>query len=347
MVDAEAKDTISIYFVKAAVSHLDAAACLRALAAAGIQPAMLESPHARVRAASFAELWRAVAAELDDEFFGLDSHAMKQGGFAMLCHAVIACEDLGHALRRVLRGMRLLLDDIDARCEVVGQQAVLRLDNRIADPADRRFAEETFLVLVHGLVCWLVGQRIPVASVAFAFSRPAHAREYARMFCANLRFDAESTSMRFAADALARPVVQTEKSLRGFLRSAPQSVFLKYRNDESWSMRVRRRLRAGLGRDEGWPRLEWVAREFGLAPGTLRRRLEAEGHGFQDIKDQVRNEWATDCLRASTRSLDEIAAKLGFHDASSFHRAFRRWNGVAPGEYRTTAPRARELGAAE
>ncbi|HEU0201452.1 MAG TPA: AraC family transcriptional regulator ligand-binding domain-containing protein, partial [Burkholderiaceae bacterium] len=78
------KDTVSIYFVNAAVARLSAAAKARVLAAAGLPPELLPVPHARVTAESFAAVWLAVARELDDEFFGLDRRRMKVGSFALL-----------------------------------------------------------------------------------------------------------------------------------------------------------------------------------------------------------------------------------------------------------------------
>ena len=327
------KDTVSMYFVKAAVANLAAPARKRALAAAGIPAFLLTATHARVPAVAFSALWLAVAQAMDDEFFGLDRRAMKVGSFALLCQAVVGCEDLGRALKRILRGFAVFLDDIRGELHVEGAEAVVELRNDIVASNARRFADETFLVLLHGLMCWLVGQRIVLQRVDFGHARPAYAREYTRMFSQHLGFDAERTSIRFDARLLAAPVIQTGATLQAFLRAAPQSVFLKYKNDDSWTARLRRRLRGCLG-GARWPLFEDVAAELQTTPTTLRRRLEAEGTSYQDIKDQLRSDLAIDRLCHSNLSMDEIGAELGFQDASAFHRAFKRWNGLQPGEYR-------------
>lgn len=327
------KDTVSMYFVIAALSKLNAAAKKRALADAGIPAPLMSAANARVPASVFSALWLAVARELDDEFFGLDSRAMKVGSFALLCQAVISCESLERALKRTLRGFSLFLDEVQGELRLEGAEAVVRITNRIASPADRRFADETYLILVHGLMCWLAGRRIVPNQVDFGYPRPAHAREYTLMYSQHLGFDAECTSMRFDARLLAGPVVQTTASLQQFLRTAPQSVFLKYKNEDSWTARLRRRLRDCVGLS-AWPVFEDIAAEYDTAPTTLRRRLEAEGTSYQGIKDQLRSDLAVDRLCHSSLSVDRIGAELGFHDASAFHRAFKRWNGLQPGEYR-------------
>lgn len=333
------KDTVSTYFVGAAVATLDVAARARVLAEAGIAPELAATASARVPAAAFARLWLAVSQVLDDEFFGLDARRLKVGSFALVSRAAITATRLDDALRVALRGWRVLLDDVGGSLRVDGPQAVLAVDNRIADPQRHRFADETFLVLVHGLTCWLASRRIPLRRAAFAQPEPAHAAEYAVMFTPELAFGAPRTELWFDAHWLDAPVAHTPASLKAFLRHAPQSVFLRYKNADSAAARLRRRLRDGLSRGE-WPRFEDVAAELDLAPTTLRRRLESEGTSYQAIKDTLRRDAAIDHLCGSRLSIAEIAEALGFREPSAFHRAFKKWCGVQPGAYRSGSPPA-------
>jgi AraC-like DNA-binding protein len=334
MTDSVEKHTVSMYFVAAAVARLGRAETERALAASGIPAHLLEQPNARVPASAYSALWLAVAREINDEFFGLDRRSMKVGSFALICQAVISCADLDRALKRMLRGFALFLDQVQPELHLEGNEAVVRITNRIEDEADRRFADETLLVLVHGLMCWLAGRRIPLTRVSFTHARPPYAREYSLMYCDDLAFEAPQTTMRFEGRDLSAVVVQNGATLQQFLRTAPQSVFLKYRNEESWAAQLRRRLRGSVGEAESWPVFEDLASELATTPTTLRRRLEREGTSYQAVKDQLRSDVAIDYLCDSSLSVDEIAARIGFRDASAFHRAFKRWNGVQPGEYR-------------
>lgn len=334
MTDVVEKHTVSMYFVRAAVAHLQPEARERALSAAGIPFQLIEQAAARVPATAYSALWLAVARELDDEFFGLDRRAMKVGSFALVCQAVITCNDLDRSLKRMLRAFALFLDDIAGELALEGPSAVLRVRNRIADDSDRRFANETLLVLIHGLMCWLAGRRIPLTRVTFTDARPVYAQEHTLMFCDDVEYSARETTMSFEGRMLSLPVVQTAATLQQFLRTAPQSVFLKYRNDQSWTSRLRQRLRDTVADSERWPVFEDLAKEQGTTPTTLRRRLEREGTSYQEIKDRLRSDVAIDYLCNSSMSVDEVAARTGFQDASAFHRAFKRWNGVQPGEYR-------------
>jgi AraC-like DNA-binding protein len=92
-----------------------------------------------------------------------------------------------------------------------------------------------------------------------------------------------------------------------------------------------------------WPALADAADALALSRRTLVRRLEDEGLGYQDLLDEARNELACWYLRHTSMSLGEISEKLGFSDQASFSRGFRRWQGLAPREYRATFERAQQV----
>src|SRR5690606_35622949 len=110
------------------------------------------------------------------------------------------------------------------------------------------------------------------------------------------------------------------------------SLLVRYRDQTSITERIRRTLRRH--RAQELPALEAIGRELAMTPQTLRRRLRAEGQGFRAIKDDLRRDAAIEYLARSALTLPGIAALLGFSEASTFHRAFKHWTGVAPGAYR-------------
>ncbi len=300
----------------------------------GLAPSLLQVPQARVSAKHYGALWRNIALALDDEFFGQDSRRMKSGSFAMLCHAAVACKTLGQALERSLRFYSLILDDISGALVREATEARIELHERVAGAGQRVFAHELLLLMLYGVSCWLVGRRIPILRAEYSFPEPAHSAEYRLMYCADLRFDRPNTAIAFEATHLDLPVLQNERSIKEFLRTAPESILLKYKNGSSLSARVRRRLRQF---EPGQvPDFEGLAGELNLTPATMRRRLHEEGTSYQSIKDQLRRDLAIGYLSDTDRSVMEIALELGFSERSAFHRAFRKWTGASPGEFRRT-----------
>jgi AraC-like DNA-binding protein len=328
--------TIAICFVASALQSVRGAD-LNAdelLANVGLSSSLLQVPQARVSAKHYGALWRAIAAALDDEFFGQDSRRMKVGTFAMLCHSVLNCKTLGQALDRSLRFYALILDDIAGTAERDAKEARIVL-HEAPGVSQRVFAHELLLMLLYGLSCWLVGRRIPILRTEFSYAEPAHSAEYRLMYCADLRFNRPHTLLAFEASYLDLPVVQNERSAKEFLRTAPESILLKYKNGSSLTARVRRRLRQFL---PGLvPDFEHLADEMSMTPATMRRRLHEEGESYQSIKDQLRRDLAISYLSHSKRSVMDIALELGFSERSAFHRAFRKWTGASPGEFRRTS----------
>jgi len=302
------------------------------LLAVGMSPSVLDSPNARVSVQQYGALWRLVAATLDDEFFGQDSRRMKSGSFAMLCHGVLSCATLARALDRSLRYFGLILDDLAGVLVNEGGTARIQLTDRTGGIQGREFAHETFLMLIHGLACWLVGRRIPIEIAEFAYPEPAHAAEYRLMYCTDLRYDRPQTAIQFDAAYLELPVTQDERSVKEFLRRAPENVLVKYKNRSSLSARIRRRLRQGSLQEA--TSFEQLAAELHMTPATARRRLSEEGTSYQAIKDEWRRDRAIAYLTHSERSVLEVALELRFSERSAFHRAFRKWTGVSPGEFR-------------
>ncbi len=294
------------------------------LNAAGIDPG-----GGRVSAQAYATLMKAVAQALDDEFFGRDSQRMKLGSFAMLCHAVMGCRTLRRALARAARFYNLMLDDTAA--SLAESDGLLRLEVRSIRPV-ALFAHENLLLFLHRLACWLVNRRIPVASLGFAFPAPRRAGEYRLVFGAEADFDQPCSYLGIDPRYGALPLVRDDSALKEFLALAPENLFVRYRPSHGTAHQVRLHLSAMKLAD--WPDFAGLARSLGMSASTLHRRLADEDSNFQMIKDQIRRERAQSLLRQSEMSVMAIAEELGFAEPSAFHRAFRKWTGRAPGQFR-------------
>ena len=87
----------------------------------------------------------------------------------------------------------------------------------------------------------------------------------------------------------------------------------------------------------GEARIEAVARALGLSRQTLYRRLKAEDTTFEELLDGVRKRLALRLVGRDGLSVKESAWRLGFSDPSAFSRAFKRWTGKSPKDFRGSA----------
>jgi AraC-like DNA-binding protein len=328
------KNSISIHFVRSALRSVESSGqdISHILLVSHIDPALLQSSVSRVTADHFSTLWLAVARCLDDEFFGQDSHRMKVGSFAMLCRTLVHCKTLKSALVCMMRFFNLLLDDFHCSIKSEGQYSQIIIEERGSYPHPRIFGHETLLIMQHGIACWLVGRRIPIVSARFAYPKPSYSEEYLLMYSPELHFDDTATMLTFDSQLLDLPVIQNERTVHSFIRAAPANIVLKYKNNSSFSATIRKTMRA-LPSSE-WPDFDMFASNLNMTRSTLRRRLQDEGQPFQMIKDQLRRDFAIDALSHTSQSVMEIAIALGFAEPSAFHRAFKKWTNITPGEYR-------------
>lgn len=340
MKSAGLKGTVSIELVHEALH----AAALRnmditpVLETAKIDRGLLNAPRARISATSYSRMWVALADLMDDEFFGLDSHGLRRGSYALMTRAAVSADNLEHALRRALRFLHATLDDF--RGELVRSGGEARVVLHDGGMLRRLFGYGTWFILVHGLACWLVHRRIPLSEMQFRNPAPADDSHYRTRFCDNVKFDGETTHIIFASDLLDLKIVETPETVDRFLRAAPANLLVKYRNDASTSAQVRKRLRSQM--PDQWPELETLAQNLCVSGSTLQRRLQQEGLSYQRLKDDLRRDIAIDLLSSASMTVAEVAAQAGFQETSAFHRAFKKWTGVSPGAYRssTTPDRA-------
>lgn len=307
--------------------------CHRLLERVGIAPALLESPLARVTQAQYAALVIQLTRTLRDELWGLGERPVPLGSFATGCRLLVACETLGEALHVGARYAHQVLPGFAPRLQVVDGVATLRI--AAARPDDTPalvFAQRSFMFFAFGVACWLVARRIPLREVVYYQDPDSVRSEASRLFQAPVAPGQRWMGLRFDAKWLDLPVVQSAESLRGFLHKTPGDLLVKYRDQASLTERIRRVLRRHL--HEELPSLEEVSASLAMTPQTLRRRLQREGQGFQAIKDSLRRDVAVEYLSRPDLTLIEIAEKLGYSEASTFHRAFKAWTGLAPGAYR-------------
>jgi AraC-like DNA-binding protein len=301
---------------------------------AGIAPALLDSPLSRVTQGQYASLILLLRRVTRDELWGLCRHPLKLGSFAHCCRLLVHCQTLGEALRSGFQFYHLMLQDFVPRLALEQGVVSVRLASRGARDQRQSYAERSFCFFSYGLACWLVARRIPLLDVIYPEADSGYLTDAGRLFQAPVRFGQKQFGFHFEARWLDLPVVQNAQSLQEFLQQAPASLLVKYRDQTRLTERIRRLLRRHLAAE--LPSLEVVSQSLAMTPQTLRRRLLAEGQGYQTIKDDLRRDVAIEYLAQPQLTLPEIAVRLGFSEASTFHRAFKGWTGLSPGVYRQT-----------
>lgn len=329
--------TVSAHFVRALLRGAERHdhKTDRLLQMAGIPGDWVNYPRGRVDAASYARLVRLCWQEMQDEYMGFAEARSKPGTFAAMSYLVIHCQSLESVYRRAANFYSLFERPIWVELTKEGEEAILTLksDSELWDPD--HFFQESLLVIWHRFSCWLIGERIILNGTDFNYSEPRHSGEYPAIFGCPLSFDQPMTRLRFNTRYLTKPLVQDERTLKEFLKSSPADLLGRPDDRTSYSARIRKLL--GQEMQDNLPGFEWVAEQLTVSPQTLRRRLKQENTSYQELKDHMRRDIAIYYLARPELSINEIAFKVGFTEPSTFHRAFKKWTGQTPGEYRQSS----------
>lgn len=302
------------------------------LKSVGISPDQLNDNDCTVTAHQFAELFRVLMQDLDDEGLSLLSRPLKPGSFALQMRSTIDASTLMEAIKRMTHVLRLLNDDLEFVYREEDGLAGVELHFHNAATGQNPFVHEKFLRIYWRAFAWLVGGNLPAVRFDFAFPRPLYCEGYSRIFPAPWRFDTPHSAMWFLAKRMHYPVCRDKGALSAFVANSPVNLILP-RRDLGHSERVRVHLRHAMPL---WPDLEATASALNMSVSSLQRHLMTEGTTFRELRDQLRRDIAIFRLNTSEVPLINLATDLGFADAAAFQRAFKSWTGYPPGQYRRT-----------
>jgi AraC-like DNA-binding protein len=174
--------------------------------------------------------------------------------------------------------------------------------------------------------------------VSFAYRAPAYANEYQRIFGGRAIFEGSISGIEFAAILLDRPQFSWNAAWYETLEQQALQSLERLTRGRTHSDRVRGHLARAF---PAQPTMSETALRLGMSERALRRALLVETTTFHRLAAETYSTIARRLLSDATKSLKDVAYEMGFSDPTAFHRAFKRWSGESPGEYRKNAAKGR------
>jgi AraC-like DNA-binding protein len=234
------------------------------------------------------------------------------------------------ALVLLARWSPLLHDGVEASLEEsrTGARWVLRTPRRPRGLG--RYVHELVLAYALARIREGAGDDLAPLGVRFAHARPPDLRAMGHFFRCDFEFGAETSAMEFSAQVLARPMRLADPKAVATVAPLVEAS-LPVASRPSFAQRVAAQVSASL--PDGCDATN-VARALHMSQRTLHRRLEQEQTRFGEVADAVRLERARKLLADPSLALVDVALRLGFADLATFSRAFKRWTGQPPGQWR-------------
>lgn len=247
--------------------------------------------------------------------------------------AMLTCETFGEAIEYGLGRQGASGAMLHNVFELHGREAHLNVTPRLFDLEIEAFLVEEGFAGAVAVSRYLVGSEIKPLRIDFSFPTPAHEEVYRRFFRCPIRFDAGCNRMTMESHWLGARLAGYDRITCGLVRAQLDTLLHKPvgRNDlvESLANRMR------VGVEERARQVE-LARMVNVSERTLRRRLEAQSMSYRALRDETRFERARDLLAHTAKTMTQVADAVGYSDARAFRRAFKRWSGMLPGQFRAT-----------
>lgn len=299
------------------------------LRAAELTRAALEDADTRISAAASDRLWQAAYVHCADPAFALHVvMGMPLGAYRIFHYLSANSATVGEALTQVAACFAVIEPRVELR---VVEEEHIRVEMRIPglDPVPRPPAEFT-LAAVLRQTRHSTGVPFDVVGADFGFPAPPDAAEHRAVF-GFVRYARPVAALRFTRETWARPVPTADPVLGAMLAAHARQVTAAVPTVSP----LRTQLAAIIGeRLRPLPTQAACAKRLGMSGRTLQRRLVADGTSFSAELDRARELRARTLLPDRALSLSEIAWMLGFSDPSAFSRAFRRWAGGPPSQFR-------------
>ena len=303
------------------------------LAAAHLDPRLLEDPERYLPLQQFVECQAIAAERLKRKDFGLlIGQKQSLSTLGPMSIAMINSRTAREGITTAARFMHVHNPALSMSLTPIPRTRLdlISCKLQLSKPARREQNDERIISIVHSVMKQLAKEQYQPHAIWFTHARISPMSVYRRVFGLAPLFEQPTMGIALERSVLDSTRTGASEKMREIAESYLAEHALTHATEYTKSVAAMARslMRGG----EFTP--AQTAKALGMHPRTLQRRLREEGSSFEKIKDIARREWAEALLAQTSVSLTHIAAMLGYADASAFSRSCRRWFGEAPRDFR-------------
>ncbi len=289
------------------------------------------APNSRLSLDEWAQLLNMVAARDPSPALGLRIGAcVAPKHVGVLGYLALSCHTAAEAPMRYARYQRLVYDGNPG--SMIADGDALEMQWGVERGAPGQLVDETAIALFTTYTRYLVEEQLQPSLVTFVNPPPADIRPYEAFFGCPVRFSDSVTRVRFPLSYMTLPLRQSDPVLLDLLSQQAEALLAALPTADSFYDRLRSAIVRAV--HNGSPDLPAVAGMMAMSTRTLQRRLNDKGLEFNLVLDKIRSELAQRYLTDKQLTFTDIALLLGYSEQSAFTRAFKRWYGVTPRDFK-------------
>lgn len=290
--------------------------------------------HGYISLEKYIALLERVAEQQRDPLFGL-RWSLKQGnsgGFRLLTLAMRFAPTPLVALQTMVRFSSLGLDVRDCSVEIRGGKVNFDWVFVPTVQEPHQFLDRYAALVVERFRSSFGEPKIDPLQVDLNRTPPENVQLHRQVFGPSVSFRAERNRIVYCLSRMEAPNPMADPEVYSAMVELCERRLTDQVKAADFAGHVRDIIQAGVSSPD--LTLGMVAKEIGMSPRVLQRRLFETGHKFQELHDDVRRAIASNLLRTTPLPVSEIAYRVGFSAVGNFTRAARRWFGMTPREWR-------------
>jgi AraC-like DNA-binding protein len=300
-----------------------------------LDPDEIGSPDTYLPLETYLLIEEAAAEYVEDPYFGLHmGEHVEAGSWSILGYMMMNCSTLGEAFEKSTRYQRIIGNLIEGKASIGWGKIKVKLVTPPHTPDMPRHCFESALASTVTMMRTLTGKQLNPQEVTFNYPEPESKSEYERVFQCPVLFDQTDTSMSIDIGIINTPITHANPDLLGYFEQYAQEFLTEMERQSEYTQAVTRILLNHM--DDESMTIRKVAKELAMSVRTLQKRLKEEGVVFSELQQEVREKLAKKYLREDY-TVENITYLLGYSEPSTFRKAFKKWSGHTPKEYREHA----------
>lgn len=252
--------------------------------------------------------------------------------WGMMGYAISSCGSLSEAMQVGLRYAKLATRLTNNTVHNNQQQVIFDSTPLYPAGALEVFLTEEDLGGIVNIVRQFLGSSVTPIAVNFRYPKPNYSASYQAHFCCPVNFDCKANQIIWSKAEVSNAKGTANSANSKLAIEQCETLLAKIANNSDICAQVKSVIVSKPGL---YPPITHVAKQLNMGESSLRRALASAGSSYQDILQDIRSTLAIEYLTTSNLNLDQIADLVGYSDLSNFRRAFKKWTGVAPNEYRS------------
>jgi AraC-like DNA-binding protein len=297
-----------------------------------VDPEIIRSPDAYIPTETYLLIQDKAAEYVDDPYLGLHvGEFVEAGSWSILGYMMMNCKTLGEAFEKSARYSRVIGNLIEGHAHLKLNKIKVNLEVPPNAPEMSRHCYET---VISGSVCMmrtLTGVNINPIQVTFIYPEPDSRSEYERIFQCPVLFGQKENSITIDLSVIYTPILYSNPEMLKYFENYAQEFLAEMDKQNEFTRTVTRIILSKL--DDEKLSIKKVAKELSVSVRTLQNRLKNEGVVFSELLTDTRKKLAKRYL-TEDYSVEQITYLLGFSEPSVFRKAFKKWSGVTPRQYR-------------